>query len=83
MYERATRFGRSNVTLPFINNAAPKRVSSSPEQKTRKFLRDYRLRRVNELMERHKGDLDYDSVMGVWRREKCDLLEQEIQESRR
>ncbi len=30
------------------------------------------------MIERHKDDMDYDSVMSAWRREKCDLLEQEI-----
>jgi len=76
MYERATRFGRSNLTLPVINNTAPKQNLTA--QKTCKFLLDYRLRRLNELMERHKNDPDYGSVMSHWRREKCDLLEQDL-----
>jgi len=76
--ETATRFGRSGVIVPAM--IAPKRNLTA--QKWRKFLRDYRLRRLDELMRRHRDDMDYDSVMGVWRREKCDLLEQEIHESR-
>lgn len=76
-YERATRFGRSGVTVPaMINNATPKRDLAA--QKRRKFLRDYRLRRLDELMERHKYDLDYGSAMSAWRREKCDLLMEKL-----
>ncbi len=73
-YERATRFGR---TVPaMINNPTPKRDLAA--QKRRKFLRDYRLRRLDELMERHKDDVDYMSAMSAWRREKCDLLVEQI-----
>jgi len=68
MYEKATRFGRSGITVPRM---------ISPEQKTRKFLRDYRLRRLDELIQRHKADPDYDSATSAWRREKIDLLAQE------
>jgi len=71
LYETATRFGRHGV---------PGMVQPKPaltlERKTRKFLRDYRLRRLDELMQRHKDDPDYFSAMSAWRREKCDLLEQ-------
>ena len=76
--ETATLFGRNGVIVPAM--ITPKRDLAA--QKRRKFLRDYRLRRLDELMRRHRDDVDYDSVMSVWRREKCDLLEQEIQESR-
>lgn len=72
MYETATRFAARAVRPLTI--IPPKRNLTA--QKCRKFLRDYRLRRLDELMQRHKGDIDYDSVMAVWRREKCDLLEQ-------
>jgi len=70
LYETATRFGRHGVP----GMVQPKQAL---ERKTRKFLRDYRLRRLDELMRRHKDDADYDSAMSVWRREKIDLLAQE------
>ena len=73
-YEKATRFGRSAVTVPAM--ITPKRDLT--EQKRRKFLRDYRLRRLDELLQRHKDNVDYYSVMSAWRREKCDLLMEKL-----
>jgi hypothetical protein len=69
-YETATA-GRRSVNLERAKYLA------SPQTKRReKFLRDYRLRQLDELIKQHAGDKDYFASISAWRREKLDLLAQ-------
>jgi hypothetical protein len=75
-YERATRFGRSGVTVPAM--ITPKRALSPERQRVEILLRKHRMNQLDWLINQHAGDKDYFLSVSSWRREKCDLLEQEI-----
>ena len=50
---------------------------ASPQTKRReRFLRDFRMRRLDELIKQHAGDKDYFASVSAWRKEKLDLLRQ-------
>lgn len=72
-YEKATRFGGESIKPPMKLAAR----TLTPEQKRRAaFLREFRLKRLDELINQHAGDPDYLHSVSQWRREKLDLLEQ-------
>jgi hypothetical protein len=68
-YQTATAGKRS------VNLERAKFLASPERQKREKFLRDYRIKRLDELIKQHAGDKDYFESMSAWRREKLTLLE--------
>ena len=76
--ETATRFGPRGVVPAMINNAAPKRVLSPERQRVETLIRKCRRNQLDWLIKQHAGDKDYFLSVSAWRREKIDLLLQEI-----
>jgi len=74
-YERATLFGRSGLKLPAMINK--KRVLSPERQRVEGWLRNHRMKQLDELIRQHVDDRDYSASVSAWRREKIDLLEQQ------
>ena len=69
-YETATAARRS------VNLERAKFLASPQTKRREKFLRDFRIKRLDELIKAHAGDKDYFASVSAWRKEKLDLLRQ-------